>query len=210
MTRIRMGLLPGLLLVLALALAACGGGDKGDGVASLGGDQATATTRAGRGQDERQAALNFARCMRQHGINLPDPQISGDDIGQQLPGRAEQNSPTFKAAQQACRQFLPNGGQPTPIPVEERQRALAFARCMRQHGITNMPDPKITADGIEQQLPRRMRDDDPRLRAAEQACHQYGSLGPAKPGSPQGGRGGSEDAQDAHVVVADDSFQGGS
>jgi hypothetical protein len=123
MTRIRMGLLPGLLLVLALALAACGGGDKGDGVASLGGDQATATTRAGGGQDERQAALNFARCMR-------------------------------------------------------------------QHGITNMPDRKITADGIEQQLPRRMRDDDPRLKAAEQACHQYGSLGPAKPGSPQGGGGG--------------------
>jgi hypothetical protein len=60
---------------------------------------------------------------------------------------------------------------------------------MRQHGI-NMPDPQITADGIDQPLPSRMRDDDPRLRAAERACHQYGSLGPAKPGGPQRGGGG--------------------
>jgi hypothetical protein len=35
-----------------------------------------------------------------------------------------------------------------------------------------------------------MKDDDPRLKAAKQACHQYGSLGPAKPGGPQGGGGG--------------------
>jgi hypothetical protein len=51
MTRSRMGLLPGLLLALALALAACGGGDKGEGVASRGGDST-------------QAALAYARCMR--------------------------------------------------------------------------------------------------------------------------------------------------
>jgi hypothetical protein len=193
MTRTRIGLLPGLLLLLVLALAvtACsgGGGGETDGVASLGGDNATGTTRAGGGQDERQAALNWAGCMRQHGVNLPDPQINGNDILQQLPSRAEQNSAKFKAAQEACRQYQPNGRQPTPIPAEERQRALAFARCMRQHGVTNMPDPKITADGIEQQLPRGMREDDPRLRAAEQACHQYGSLGPLKAG-PQGGGGG--------------------
>jgi hypothetical protein len=102
MTRIRMGLVPGPLLVLALAVAACGGGDKTDGVASLGGDQATATTRAGRGQDERQAALNFARCMRQHGIDMPDPQVSGDD--QQPPTGMRKDDPRLKAAEQACQQ----------------------------------------------------------------------------------------------------------
>jgi hypothetical protein len=125
--------------------------------------------------------------MRQHGIDLPDPQFSGDHITQRLPTRAEQNSPKFKAAQQACRQYLPNGGKPTPVPAEERQQALALAQCMRQHGI-NMPDPQITASGIDQQLPTRMARDDPRLKAAEQACHRYLPNG-GKPGPQRGGGG---------------------
>jgi hypothetical protein len=127
--------------------------------------------------------------MRQHGIDLPDPKFSGDNITQRLPTRAEQNSPKFKAAQQACRQYQPNGGKPTPPTAQERQQALAFAQCMRQHGI-NLPDPQITAEGIDQQLPTGVARDDARLKAAEQACHQYGSLGPAKPGGPQRGGGG--------------------
>jgi hypothetical protein len=176
MTRIRMGLVPGLLLVLALALAACGGGDKGDGVASLGGDQATSTTNAnsgkGNSQDKLQAARNWARCMRQHGINLPDPQLTGDGIGQVLGSPEEANSPKFKAAEEACRQYQLGDDQSRPPSAEERQQALAFARCMRQHGI-DMPDPKITANGIEEQPPTGAdRDDKPKLRAALQACER--------------------------------------
>jgi hypothetical protein len=187
--------LVGAVVALTLTVAACGGGGKANGVASLSGSgKATATTSAGGGkaggvQVDRQKALAWARCMRQHGINLPDPQFSGDNIGQQLPSRAEQGSAKFKAAEQACKQYLPNGGQPTPADAQEFQQALAFARCMRQHGI-NLPDPKITADGIDQSPPARMDLDDPRLQAAEHACHQYGSLPPAKPGGPQRGGGG--------------------
>jgi DNA-binding LacI/PurR family transcriptional regulator len=176
-------------LALALGVVACtGGGGKTRGVASLGSSgQPTATTASS--SNDRQMALNWARCMRQHGINLPDPQFSGDNIIQQLPARAVRNSAKFKAAEQACKRYLPNGGQPSPPSAQERQQALAFARCMRQHGI-DIPDPQITANGIDQPLPRRMARDDPRLTAAEQACHQYGSLGPPKPGGPQSGGAG--------------------
>ena len=142
--------LVGAVVALTLTVAACSGGGNTNGVASLSGaNKPTATTSAGGSHDDRQAALGFARCMRQHGIDLPDPQFSGDNIVQRLPTRAEQNSPKFKAAQQACRQYLPNGGRPTPPTAQERQQALAFAQCMRQHGI-NMPDPQITASGIDQ------------------------------------------------------------
>jgi hypothetical protein len=109
MTRIRMGLLPGLLLVLALALAGCGGGgnDGNDGVASLGGaDKATTTSPAG--GDFKQQALAYARCMRQHGINLPDPK-PGEGINVDGGKGVNPNDPKFKAADQACQQYVPKG-----------------------------------------------------------------------------------------------------
>jgi hypothetical protein len=66
---------------------------------------------------------------------------------------------------------------PTTRGVSERRLAssVAFARCLRQHGI-NLPDPEVTAKGIRQHPPTDMDRDDPRLSAAEQACHQYGRL----------------------------------
>jgi hypothetical protein len=96
-------------LALTLALAACGGGGKSNGVASLSGsDKPTATTSANTSKDFKQAALAFARCMRQHGIDVPDPSPNG---GVLIPNTANPNDPKFKAAQQACQQNLPNAGK---------------------------------------------------------------------------------------------------
>jgi hypothetical protein len=168
-----------LALALALTVAACGGGGgKGSGVASLGGaDQATSTTNAS-GSDgyDLRRALVFTRCMRQHGYDLPDPQLEGNNVGLQLPNYQGQRAPKFQAAWQACRRYAPNGGQPQRPSAQDRQQALAFARCMRQHGI-NLPDPKITAEGIDQPPAPGVHRDDPRLTAAEQACAQGGKGG---------------------------------
>jgi hypothetical protein len=95
MTRIRMGLVPGLLLALALAVAACGGGGgKSEGVAG--------------GKDPEQQQLAYARCMRQHGMNVPDPQPGGDLGFAVLPEGVNPEDPKFKAAEQACQQHKPN------------------------------------------------------------------------------------------------------
>jgi hypothetical protein len=77
-------------LGLAVGVAACaGGGNTPSGVASLNGANkpaaAATTTTTGRSRDDRQAAPNFARCMRQHGLNLPDPQVTAGGIDQQPP-----------------------------------------------------------------------------------------------------------------------------
>jgi hypothetical protein len=185
-------------LALALGVAACSGGDEPSGVASLGGaGSATGTTSAGGSQDDRQAALNWARCMRQHGIDLPDPQFTAAGIAQQLPDREVRNSAKFKAAEQACKQYLPNGGpaQRPGAPAGAGVRQVHAPARHQQHA-----RPADHANGIDQLLPRRMDADDPRLKAAEQACHQYGSLPPPKPGGPQTVGVASVDA---------DAFQGG-
>src|SRR5262245_58294057 len=111
--------LVGAVLALTLAVAACGGGAKAGGVASLGGaDKPTATTNAGGGsKDFKQAALEFARCMRQHGIDMPDPDLNGGGIvvqsgkGGNSTNGPRLDDPKFKAAQQACQQYQPNAGK---------------------------------------------------------------------------------------------------
>jgi hypothetical protein len=185
MTRIRMGLVPGLLLVLALAVAACGGGGgKSDGVASLGDGEATATTTSpGGSSDPQQAALAYAKCMRQHGINMPDPKIDANEgVGSVLPEGVSPEDPKFKAAQEACKQYTPGGGQPPKLSPQQQQQLVAFARCMRQHGI-DMPDPE-PGGGLDL---RGVDSDTPKFQAAQQACQKY-----TPNGAKQSSNGGSK------------------
>jgi hypothetical protein len=51
--------------------------------------------------------LAYARCMRQHGINIPDPKPDG---GIHIEG-VNPDDPKFKAAEQACQQYQPDPGR---------------------------------------------------------------------------------------------------
>jgi hypothetical protein len=67
--------------------------------------------------------LAFSRCMREHGIDFPDPQFSGGgamlSIGGEDGGGIDPNSEEFQAAQEACQGELPGGklGGPAPAPA---------------------------------------------------------------------------------------------
>jgi hypothetical protein len=176
------------VLALALAVAACGGGGgKGDGVASLGGGKATATTSPGNsGKDFKQMALAYARCMRQHGIDMPDPKFdAAGRMAGQLPAGVGPDDPKFKAADQACKQYAPSG-EPDKVDPQVQQQMLAYARCMRQHGI-NIPDPK-PGEGIGVDGSKGVNPEDPKFKAADQACQQYapGGGGGRVDSGPQG------------------------
>ena len=177
-------------LGLVLALAACGGSPDGDRVASLTGGGVTGTTNGAAktaDKDPQQAALDFAKCMREHGIDMPDPQV--DDQGRVRvrvggPGGGGRPDPKkLDEAQKACGRLMGGGDGAGQIDPEERDAMVAFARCMREHGI-DMPDP--TGDGLV------MRKDDDRgpdpsseqFQAAEKACdHHLATLGRGKAGS---------------------------
>jgi hypothetical protein len=70
--------------------------------------------------EREEAGLKFAKCMREHGINLPNPTTSGGGIKIQVgpgPGAGGPNpsSPAFEAAQKACQGLLPKlKGGPGP------------------------------------------------------------------------------------------------
>jgi hypothetical protein len=53
-------------------------------------------------------ALAHARCMRQHGINTPDPKITADGPELRYPRGVDPDDPTLKAAERACQRYLPD------------------------------------------------------------------------------------------------------
>jgi len=154
-------LLAGALLATAIVTAACGGGGRPTGVASLAGGHTTTTvkkSKAAAKQEMQDAALAFAKCMREHGVDMPDPKFSdngssggGFMIAQGGPGGQRPDDATAKASQDACQPIMDKAQQdmPQPSPAEQakmRDQALKFARCMRQHGI-DMPDPTFDSNG---------------------------------------------------------------
>jgi hypothetical protein len=147
----------------AVVLAACGS----SGSQVTGGGATTATGRSS------PAALS--QCMRAHGLtNFPDPTAGSGGLGfngiiRQPDGSLSVNGivfngPALKTAEKACGEYLfPHG--PPPQPSASQKRAvLAFARCMRAHGVPNFPDPTFgggpklaSAAGINPQSPAFQR-----------------------------------------------------
>jgi hypothetical protein len=127
-------------LVFAVSgLAACGGGGSTDtGVASAGGASApTASTSATTGAD----GLKFAACMRQNGIDMPDPDPSSTGGGgglRALSGTIDQTK--LNAALLKCQQYRPAGGASALADPANQKALQALASCMRGHGV-DVPDP---------------------------------------------------------------------
>jgi hypothetical protein len=68
--------------------------------------------------------LDFSKCMRDHGIDFPDPQFDGGGVRMQMDEGMDPSSQAFKDAQEACGDLLPGGGPGTISgagPVTESQ-----------------------------------------------------------------------------------------
>lgn len=115
----------------------------------------TSTTNSAASQDPGvAAAFAYAKCLREHGLpNTPDPQVSTTAGGGSVHIAVQAvagNSPHFKAAQKACRGILPAPGS-AQHGGPSGKVLLAFAKCLRSHGLSGFPDPN--RDGrITQQM----------------------------------------------------------
>ena len=144
--------------VLAAVLAACSsGGATPSGVATLD-DPGASEAPAASGSPAPSVApadamLAFAKCMREHGVDMPDPVVNADG-GMTVSIGAEGGKPidtkTMQAADEACKQLMPArpDGGPTQMTAEQQDAMLAFAKCMREHGV-NMPDPEFGSGGTK-------------------------------------------------------------
>jgi hypothetical protein len=173
-----------LALAATLALGACGSDDGGG---------SGAPSTASREDKAFDGALKFSKCMRDHGVDFPDPQRVGSG-GIKLTARnINPNDPKTKAAQSACQKYMQIGGGETLDPARRaklQEAALDYARCMRQHGV-DMPDPQLSGKGglTFQAGPRSggtggpstsgngkglgVNPDSPRFKAADKACNHF-------------------------------------
>jgi hypothetical protein len=177
-----------------LALGGCGSSDDGGG-----------TGTSGKGTDSAfEGALKFSKCMRDHGVDFPDPQRVGSGGIKLTAKNINPNDPKTKAAQSACQKYMKVGGGDTLDPQKRaalQQAALKYARCMRQHGV-DMPDPKMTGNGgltfqagggdkKQSSGPAAKLGadpDSPAFKAADQACrHFLGKVGGPSTDSEQDG-----------------------
>ena len=181
-----------LLLAVAAVASGCGSASSSDdGVAAL--DDTTATTS---GEDEQdgdateedpeEAALEWAECMRENGVDVPDPQVDTEDGGARItirPGSGARrldriDSEKFQAAQKKCGLPFGRSGRPV-LSAEEREEMqetmLEFAQCMREHGV-DMPDPDFSGSGggviVQGGGPGRFDRDSETFRKAQQACDE--------------------------------------
>jgi len=101
-------------------------------------------------------AYAFSRCIRDHGLTtFPELTVRSDANGQNpvvVPAQYL-HTPAFKSGAEACGRLLPEVGAPAgpsggraqsaQAQAAREQTILAFARCMRTHGVTKFPDPTL-------------------------------------------------------------------
>jgi len=121
-------------VAVSLLAAGCGGGSSPSGVASIASSTTAATTTP-----TQNGAVAYTDCMRSHGVSaFPDP-TSGGAIPKVSLQQVGVSNSQLQAAQHACQSLWP-----TVTATQQQQvsaQALRFSRCMRNHAITDFPDP---------------------------------------------------------------------
>jgi hypothetical protein len=162
--------------VLIFLLAGCGSSSSSSSTSDA--------ASAGASDAQSQARVNLARCLRGQGIDVPDPNSSGSPAAsQEMRQLAQKYSSTqLNDALNACRsdlaQALPPGAQSPAQQAQRRQQALAYAQCMRSHGV-DIADPSTNGVGAGDGLGRALSSVDQNSPAFKSANASCGSLRPA-------------------------------
>lgn len=141
-----------LLAIAAVVLlaSACSGSTEEDGIASLTDPDATAS-QAAQGTPEEQA-LAFAQCMRDKGVDFPDPTVDADgnpsfegafQRSQDEDGGFQPGNQDFRTAIEECGDLMEGlvlgggrrgaGGGFDPAEIEEQ--LYAYTQCLRDEGL---------------------------------------------------------------------------
>ncbi len=112
------------LIATPVALAACGGSSP------------SSTSTAATEQQAEVKNADFAKCLREHGIDATAATGPGGEDAVRV--HSAGGAAKMEAAQNACKKYQPAPRKLNLSPQEKVERAEAvekFAKCMREHGI---------------------------------------------------------------------------
>jgi len=135
--------------VAVLALSACAGGNA-PGVASLHNQGAQPSANPSASGSAEDQALAFAQCMRDNGVNFPDPTVNADGspsfagaFDRSQSGGFDPSDTSFRTAMEACRPLMsgaifaggPGGPGGNFDPTAIQDALLPYTACLRQQGL---------------------------------------------------------------------------
>ena len=129
--------------MLSIFSACTIGGEESQGVVTI--ESTTETTIVDEEITFEEGVLDFAQCMREDGINFPDPTFDIDG-NPQFDNLEIENEEEFENAFENCEDILRNA-LPEQFDLDPEVEAalvdasLEFSQCMRDQGI-DFPDPK--------------------------------------------------------------------
>src|SRR5258705_5558581 len=167
-----------VLTVLAPGVAACSSG----GEASPG---ASANTSSSSGTDVQLAlaiARRFGQCGRDHGFpNFPDPEIYRGKLAYPNAPQETLDQERQVLAIPECKALLSDvpplpDNRPAPSAAD-MQKLRDFARCLREHGIPDWPDPKSDGTFPIAGTPLLVQSKSGPFASAVEACRQFWDTG---------------------------------
>jgi len=119
---------------LALVVVSCAAA-----IAACGSSKPSSTARS----SSYSRAVSYSDCMRSHGVpNFPDP-LAGGGYPASISG-VDYQAPAVQSAQSACFHLSPAANHRGPAMTEAQHKGMVLnARCIREHGVPNFPDPTI-------------------------------------------------------------------
>jgi hypothetical protein len=153
------GLVVGMVVLL---LAGC----------SAGGGAGAATTTSGQ-QDAAAVWRELVRCARANGMpNLPDPQIDSNGRANFPNGTPDPPASVRRACQSIYDRLPPSARDEQERPPADMQALLRYARCMREHGVADFPDPDAEGNFRAPAGSTGPGPNTPSFQRAMQACRQ--------------------------------------
>lgn len=120
-----------LAVIIGVLLAGCGSpGYTGKKVATLRTEGKAAPAAPAMSDEDKYR--QFEKCMEEHGVVFPKSPEDAENF--------QPDMEAMQAADEACRNLLPNGGQPPPLDPKQLDQLREQAKCLREHGV-DAPDP---------------------------------------------------------------------
>lgn len=148
---------------LALFTSACSGGTDGGGSKESANGSGNSQSDSGKADD---AAVKQRKCLREHGVKVPEPKPGEDSRGLTIGGDLSKGE--MEKALKACAGKGGIGAGGGKITQADKDKTLKHAQCMRKNGY-NMPDPKF--DGAAAQaMPIPKGAEMKKFESASKAC----------------------------------------